>query len=1137
MEVGGKININTLKPVGNYSVAPTTIKTSSLKPIGGGEYHAGGPKPTGLSAEQIRKDPNRMSTIRDYMVKRKGAQFADTSDEELYDAFVTHMRWKDNNEVSVVKELTWINNQSDEDLMSAGNAYKVFDELGGVFSNDGIGGAISGTGTYVASNLSNPSNLLGPWFGRLIAGTASKTVIDTSLKAAIKLASDRAMKSAAEKGLAEAAIKAAGEQAAKDTMIKLAPIAAAKKAAVKTTAVKQAAGATVADAGMAVGFDAATQRTRIETGAQDEYSVAQGLLSAGLGVIGGGVSYFPQAVRGASGLADTGAKYTRGKIESEAAARKKLGPAAQKMATKFSKRMDSWKSAVVSGQKLNDSVEFQRQVVRTLLGEQEDGSEGLLKEMMVDAGIQFDHRPEAPRVMEQAVDFTRSLPKEVKKVLNKEIEDLGITFDEMMDIMASTMKHGGESLGLASRFSDSVDRLVKAKAVANKLIIQQAKDEKATEKHRLMYAQSIWKRSLVANIATTAVNVKGWGIVSAFDMGSKLVQALGGYGIGAVASVVPTKSAKNLKEAAFNRANAELGASVFKLKTLFDPYTTKDAAEEYINQLNTKFSKKMGESVFGVETSGPEHFGLSKSSTPVRLAEAWANGTAFISGMKLQDTFTKASSFLTELDRLTRLTYKKPLSQMLEEGNAHLISDEINFKAIDKALRDSFSGDYTKGYGKLSLPAKLLESISNMPILGTIVPFGRFLNNLLAFYAQYSPLGAAPLLARMISKGFFTKKAFTHLMGSDENLNVLGKAIAGSMAIAYLMDIERDKIEQGIPWNISVDSSGSPNKLDNMAPISGYVLASRILVLWFAGEKANGDGLLRDAGTQFVLGQLSRDLTDTSGLNEVVQYFLSANDDDQEEKFKMDVLGQMGNWLGLTYAAGFMRPLEPINTVNNIRQGDQRTVDRKQLEGEEKFIANTFRYIDSFFSSIQTPDEQGRKNFGKPLFLPNKPGEDYDVSPLGRLMGKPEDRPLTNADRMLAMVNMPAWTVAERSVSPELNSLVNQVLQPMFEKDATVMLKSQKWLSMNVRERTNWVNAYLTGLKTKARNIIAEKSFTGMRLTAYKGWMSKSEDLRLSAKKHFNLTNVPDDQLTIEQIQVLEYYLSQEQKMTNKFVE
>ena len=102
-----------------------------------------------LTVNDLKKNTMYMQPIRDYMIERKGVDYKKLSDEEVVDDFVQHMRYFNANTVSTAGEVRFVSKANDRQKQTARRAYDIYDQLGNVFQNDGLMGAVSCVGDYV----------------------------------------------------------------------------------------------------------------------------------------------------------------------------------------------------------------------------------------------------------------------------------------------------------------------------------------------------------------------------------------------------------------------------------------------------------------------------------------------------------------------------------------------------------------------------------------------------------------------------------------------------------------------------------------------------------------------------------------------------------------------------------------------------------------------------------------------------------------------------------------------------------------------------------------------------------------------------------------------------------------------------
>ena len=152
--------------------------------------------------------------------------------------------------------------------------------------------------------------------------------------------------------------------------------------------------------------------------------------------------------------------------------------------------------------------------------------------------------------------------------------------------------------------------------------------------------------------------------------------------------------------------------------------------------------KTLFETVSGGVDATAARYNMNPDSKLFQGIEATTIAAGQISGVKIQDSFTKSQMFMTELDKYLRLEKGISLKEAMLADNAGELIDEVSLQgALDGTLKSVFAKDYTTDQTPelLRTLAKTTETVSNTPVLGTLIPFGRFFNNVIATTYQWSP--------------------------------------------------------------------------------------------------------------------------------------------------------------------------------------------------------------------------------------------------------------------------------------------------------------------------------------------------------------------------------------------------------------
>lgn len=1059
---------------------------------------------TSLTKEEFLQDSEKVAAMRNYMVLRKGDRFRDMSDDDVYDTWITHMRWFNTNEVSTAGELLWLNRLEDDKRGVAGSAYQAYDSLGNTFTSDGFWGGVDGMADYVGAVLASPSTYVGGIIGRSVVGGGAKVGQKAAVSAAIKAAQKKALQAAGTAGVTGAASRAIARQAATQVLA----------GAAKRQAVKQVAVAIGVDSGVAALQNMMYQDALIKGGAKDDYSLLETTLSTGLGAIGGAVAAVPLIAKSMSGLNNFDVALKKGAIKSAAAKKAKAAPAAKAMATKFQAQLVDWADSVQRGKLVaEDDLDIRRVATNILLGTQENPEKGLLVKFMKDAGILISTKEDAPTGLHQMVSFALSLPK-------KELDDLdatfkgsfGKTYREFVDIVAAQGNEAGNALRHIGLALDEVGKDAAAMKAANNILAKAPKAgkvPKVVEKQRIRYFQSVWRRMLVSHPATTMVNVMGWGQAYGMRTVSELIQ---GAAFGVYGTTAKLMGSTKFGDEALRQSKHLLAAQVFKMKHLLDPYTTREAAEELFKHAPKRAQKLLSSSVFGgVDFDSVAAYGVNPKGIAVRHAEWSVDKAAKVSLLKAQDAYTKSFSILGEMDKLTRLRFDMSLIDAVDTGKIHDLPDELWEDAIQAALADTLSVDYTKGFGIFSPLANAVETVSNAPVIGFLFPFGRFMNNALAFTMQYSPLSIYPTMTKAVKKGFF----------AGETQESFSKFLVGSMLLAYTTQIEGGKREEGIAWSQSETGTGSILNRENLAPLSSYRVAGRILSAMISGGSPP-EGLGRDMLKQ--LGSLSfmNDAATPDALIDSVKYLMSLNDDEVARK---DYLGFLNEIVAAPFAsvlAGFTRPLEPLNAAVGMAAEQfgvpDVVVDRKQLRGDDLTLSELIRYTENIFEPFLGGP------LGEPKQAATKTGPVRDENPISRLLGGKVEQPLSPTDRIMAMVDKPTWTAGSMSGVPELDNLLNEVITPQLDARAKYLMASDLWKDANLNKRRRLVETMLVEAHKDAMDQIELSQTDGELLAERKKFITRPESLRKEAKHALGITD-DDRNLSGPQLYMLQEYI------------
>ena len=763
-----------------------------------------------------------LNRIRSYMIDRRGVQYRDLEPEEVVDDFVEHMRFFNTNLISTGGEVRYITNASDEEKTRAAEAYELYDQLGSVFSNDGFFGAVEGVGEYIQAAATDPSNYLGLLTGGIgKAGAIGVTAGSRALvRQAARDAGERALASGATRAAAEQASQAAanrtiqrlaqrnvtGEaadrianrvaQSERDIFLRRAATQAEREVTdpLQRTAARRALyGTTALDGTFAALNDYQIQNVMLDVGVQEEYSRTQTAFSSLLGLVGGGVQLAGRQATGVSGLGDGRIRLEEARVRGEQESLVRTALDAEEIdetVDVIDTAISSWQEKVGRGTDMagttNAPVELLYEI---MLGP--DGNGGLAQ-LMRNKGIRITRNRTVSDIM---TDIVSQLPADRLVDINAKLEPLtGLTLGEtagmgqrLADLFAKDINVAGRTLNVLSQVkktingavvhgSNLMDAAARRSDVEERVNTEMGKLQKAANVG--MYMQSVWRRLLVSSPATSMINVAGYtqfsvgqSVADMFNAGTMMLNGLARGG---------NLTAKGRESLRLARVYTQIQAQ--KMRNFADPFTTHDTYMELLRQ-NPELEKRLFESFAGGVDRAIAKFNFDPNSKGLKVTESITNGANMITGVRIQDSFTKSQMFITELDKALRLNKNTTLDEVMSTGIIDdVFDDDIINPALDTTLKAVYSKNYTTDDQILSQAAKLIEGISNTPVLGTVLPFGRFLNNTVATVYQWGPVSLFPTMARIMKKNadagekIMAREAFAR--SADEiTANELGKRI------------------------------------------------------------------------------------------------------------------------------------------------------------------------------------------------------------------------------------------------------------------------------------------------------------------------------------------------------------------------
>lgn len=1038
-------------------------------------------------------DADNMGIIRQYMTDRYGEEMIRryTTDEQLMERFVDSMRFYNGNIAGTTGEAVWISRASDEEKQSAAQAYDLFDRLGNLFVVDGVGGALDGIKDYVFAAARDPSNYIGLLSGGAAkAGAlgsqqiAKKAIAEAARKAGEAAIKRGATQEAVQKAQAEA-IEYALERVAKLDMTKGQRQALRRKAAragremlnarLRTEGAEQAVdqivrgrvrGALARSAvyGGAIGglFDAIDQNNRMEVGLQEKFSLAQTGLSAlttaalvpGLALVGtvagrvaGSKTYKVEAAVGRErAKLDKAIDRTlsRGDV-------KRVRTHLDELMGKFEKTFREAAEKGNSDEVFLDRSLFNEEFIKDMLFEP-----GGIADILIARGVKIGKKEEytAGQAVVDVLEGLKEYDPNFLKQLNERMEKtLGISLGQlsdvnvnMADLFAARVSNGATGMGALGALVTTVNKGIDAGAEAMSKQAKQIEEEIGGKGRMLFYVHNLWRRLLTSSPATTAINIAGFAQYYGTQTIGELFASASLFGESLVRRAVLND--KEGADIAFRQGRALFTLQGAKMRNLLDPHSTRANFETVLDDWDDS-RKILVENMVGGHEMTAKKFGFSKDDRGVQFVESGAETAARISGVRAQDSVTKSQMFMGELDKYLRVEKDMTLSEVLAKGSLDDITEDMVARATETTLASVYAKNTTIEQNNpnevFRAIATGIEGFSKIPILGTIAPFGRFMNN--AIYNTYRDTAAGMMIGmKWISSGVFKRSGGKVTL--DEKI-AFGRTVATATAFGFAYKYALQQEEEGLT-TYQVRIGNNIYNAQNAFPASFFLTMGSFIKNAVRSQtdpdKYDPNSLLMDAkriSEQLAFGQFARDFTifqDVADFSRGVADAM-AGDVNLVKPLLDGIVDTAG-----TYVSGALRPLDVINKAAVTVTQSPYARDIRAADGPvDKIVQNATKYTDNIAEAlIEAVDSVAGTNLtdsalytsiaGKPMRSAIREG---DVMPseniIGNMLGIKQEGQRNFVEALLDELDMPRYQVNERGSNPKADRFVNEQFAARLE--------------------------------------------------------------------------------------------------------
>ena len=811
------------------------------------------------------------------------------------------------------------------------------------------------------------------------------------------------------------------------------------------------------------------QNTMLEVGAQEEYSRTQTAFGSLFGLVGGGAQLLGRQAKGTSGLGDMSTSLAQAKLRGEQEfeisfaldktdvekAEKAIRTAVDSWEAKYTRGSDRFDPNVTPTDLLHDIV----------LGE--DGKGGLVA-LFRSKGLKLSKDRTVSDVM---TNMAKQLPQDTLTEINAKLQKtIGVTLGEttelgttLGDLLAKDIRQSAQTLNVMSQARRTIDAGLNhgtniIEAINKQADVQDALDAEKSNMNAVSavaYGQSVWRRLLVSSPATSIINLTGF---AQFNAGQSVADLFSSTGLGiaglAMKAVNPEKGTEMLR---MSRVYRNIQAQ--KMRNLMDPYTTHDAYLAFLDA-NKDVSKALFESYAGGVDRSVAKFGMDPDAKWFKNTERFAEAANNVTGVRIQDSFTKSQVFMTELDKNLQLIKGQTLADVMAKGTMNDIDDEVLGLTMDTTLKSVFSKNYTTDDQMLKGAAKFVEDFSNLPVIGTILPFGRFFNNVIGFTYQWGPLGLASLGPAIAKGGLKTKG------GQAQIMEITSRAAVGATALGLAMHNDEERMAKGLAWNELDTGGGTIIDAKNTFPLSLFLAAGRVGNMYRKGENVPAD-LTKALGEQLAVGQLASDVQFGTDLNNLVDSFVNSGEGNGRASWD-------GLWKATgNIAAGFTRPLDPINKLVGYMDDSDAARDLRQAKGTDVFTQASTRYVDNIFEAMFGKLESVT---GEELRVATREGNLYDPNPMARIFGFVVKPSRTATEQAYSMANMADWKASERSNLPAYDKIFNELIAPRLEYAMDKLTRDKRYVEGSSDARQSMLTETVSAVRSDVREYIDRAS-------------------------------------------------------------
>ena len=1118
------------------------------------------PKSSGSMVDELVGDEDKWSRVSNW-AKHHNMTEDKYSREEIANSYINQMRYIDSgNFVSAGKAMFDMSVADEDKKVDYVNAFELWDNMeGGLAEGRPWADTFDTFRDYAVSVATDPTTYIGLGIGKAVTGGATKAALKLSKNGAIALAKKKVAKE-----IGEAAMKRSPEIVRKEAnriymdSVKKAVTKAPIKKKLKSAGRKGALASGLTETALGATGVYMAEEAKVISGYKDKIDPMQIAFVLGTGAAVTGLS---------SALSKAGREYDMiyaSVLAGEGADQVKTaaGKAAKNNPTKFNKALKE--KADKAWQEVLDEADNKGLGGRTLDEVKDENYRrraflGVVEDTFVD--VSGEVRPQGilrGRWLALNID---ELDNKTLPVLRKNFEDfMGYKTDsdaeffaDLMDLFEADANAASSAGSALQSFGRQQGKTLKNKANNTKGVAISTVSNKMRDASfkgigddvglnvPLISAQRYYIQSLVTNPATTMLNLKGWAMASTSNGIQDFYRTLW-YGTRslAAASVGDQQSAKAWSD----RGAAQGRATLNQFRRLLNPESTYKELLDFlgtdVQRMNKMFYaasggtqditfrqlKELGSDATEeqIEAFLKTNIGFDAAPRNTGKADKLLGFFQNIYGVRIQDILTKSLEWRNAMDRRIieefGMGYKEFMNNPKFAASLYKVGDEGTIerfaKVESKAFDDTLKAVFGKTFGKdenltpaLRNMAKGIEMVRDIPVIGTLMPFGQFFNNTISFMSGQS--------------GFSVLMKFVGASGKNKTYGDLFTEAAAGWTMGFMLyHMYQDDIDDGLRWNERRGSDGVIYDQQYDFPETLYRI-----IAWQAGYLKRGEQPPADFLSQ------AKDAFGAStfrgideGLDTIKNLWGDITKDIEEgEPAVRNALFGLGSATVDLYTQGFTRPLEPINMglAGFGVTGEYTKPDTYTDTSDDGFVGmltpspRALTYVDQIVGSL----------LGETNVEARSPTDNKKLAPqFGKFFGFRDINTKTTIEQMMEDAGYAPWQATEYLDDPLAKQVVNSIMYPIMETRAVEVREKTDWNNLSTWAKKTHIENILTNTRKDAKEILGgstdpEMSKTEMIWSLSRG--TSKREVKQIRKKFFDNKELKD--LTMDELEVFDLLL------------